>query len=133
MLWALIRYNSITDKETDDSWDIYIIIWAEEKFQKKFQKKKKKFNDLIPTIPKGRAKPPGGGWSASIYNIKNQFWVCLGSQASTAKKNIGGWLWATFEARFLCFHGQKISLIFFWKYCSVRTEKLHRIKVKKSF
>ena len=32
----------------------------------------------------------------------------------------------------LSFYGQKINLKFFWKYCRVRTEKLHRIKVNKS-
>ena len=33
--------------------------------------------------------------------------------------------------RSLCFHVQKINLMFYWKYCSVRTEKLNIIKVKK--
>ena len=28
------------------------------------------FTDLIPAIPKGRAKPPGGGWSASSKKRK---------------------------------------------------------------
>ena len=32
---------------------------------------------------------------------------------------------------FLCFHGQKMNLDFFGKYCSIRTKKLHRVKVKK--
>ena len=43
-----------------------------------------------------------------VYNMKNQFWAGLGSQASM-------------------YCGKKK----FWKYCSVRTEKLHRIKFKK--
>ena len=43
-----------------------------------------------------------------VYNMKNQFWAGLGSQASM-------------------YCGKKK----FWKYCSVHTEKLHRIKFKK--
>ena len=67
-----------------------------------------------------------------IYDMKNQFWAGLGSRASTWKKSLGP-IMSNFWGRFfLCFHGQKINLIFFWKYCRVRTEKLHRIKVNKS-
>ena len=50
------------------------------------------------------------------------------------KKSILNWFGAimsNFEAHFLCFHEQKINLNSFLKYCRVRTEKLHRIKVKK--
>jgi hypothetical protein len=64
--------------------------------------------------------------------MKNQLWAGLGSRAvSTCEKKVWGRLWATFEARFLCFHGQKINSNIFWKYCILCTEKLLRIKVKK--
>ena len=43
--------------------------------------------------------------------MKNQFWVGLGSRA-VLWKEVWGRLWATFEACFLCFHGQKINLSF---------------------
>ena len=42
------------------------------------------------------------------------------------KKKVWGRLWATFEGGFFMFSRAKI---FFWKYHSVRTEKLHRKKV----
>ena len=49
----------------------------------------------------------------------------------TVKKKV----WADYEQLlrpgFLNLYGQKIKLNNFLKYCRVRTEKLHRIKVKK--
>ena len=53
--------------------------------------------------------------------------------ASTVKKKFGADYEQLLRAVFSCFHGQKINLNFFWKYCSVLTKKLHRIKVKKYF
>ena len=79
--------GTTTNKETDESWGIFII-W--------------KINS-------------GLVWAAGQY----------------CEKKVWGQLWATFEAVFLCFHGQKINLKCFWKYCSIRTKKLHRVKVKK--
>ena len=70
----------------------------------------------------------------NIYNMKNQFWAGLGSRSSTVKKKFGADYEQLFRPVFLCFRGQKINLdffIFFWKYSSVRTEKMHIIKVKK--
>ena len=62
-----------------------------------------------------------------IYNMKNQLCAGLGSRASTVKK-IGGQLWATFEGGFFMFCGAKKNI--FFKYCSVRTKKLHKMKVR---
>ena len=64
--------------------------------------------------------------------MKNKFWTGLGSQAVLVKKKFGADYEQLLRPVLLCFHGQKINLIFFCKYCRVRTEKLHRIKVKKS-
>ena len=52
------------------------------------------------------------------------FWVVtsLGSRASIEKKILGR-LWATFEGNFSCFQGQKTC-------CSVRAEKMHKVKLK---
>ena len=66
-----------------------------------------------------------------IYNMKNQFGARLGSRAVLVKKKFGADYEQLLRPVFLCFHGQKINLKFFRKYCSVRTKKLHRIKVKK--
>ena len=43
-----------------------------------------------------------------------------------------GRLWATFEGGFFNFLWAKKKKKIFWKHCSVRTEKLHRKKVKKN-
>ena len=63
--------------------------------------------------------------------MKNQFWAVLGSQASTVKKKFG----ADYEQLLRAvFHGQKINIIFFENIVASapgRTERLHRIKVKK--
>ena len=48
------------------------------------------------------------------------------------KKSLGPIMSNFWDPLFLRFHGQKINLNFFWKYCSVRTKKLHIIKVKQS-
>ena len=66
-----------------------------------------------------------------IYNMKNQFSAGLGSRAVLVKKKFVANYEQLLRPVFLCFHRQKNDLIFFWKYCSVRTVKLHRIKVKK--
>ena len=80
-----------TDKETDASWDIFM-----------------------------------------IWKINSGQWAVGCGLGWTVKKKGLGQLWATFEARFLSFYGQKMNLKFFWKYFRVHTEKLHRIKVNKS-
>ena len=48
-----------------------------------------------------------------IYNMKNQFWAGLGSQASTVKKKFGADYEQLLRLVFLSFRGQKINLIFF--------------------
>jgi hypothetical protein len=67
-----------------------------------------------------------------IYDMKNQFWAVGCGLGWKVKKKV----WADYKQLlkpvFLSFHWQKINLNFFCKYCRVRTEKLHRIKVKKS-
>ena len=64
--------------------------------------------------------------------MKNQFWAVGCGLGWTVKKRV----WADYEQLlrpiFSLFRGQKISLNFFWKYHSVRTEKLQRKKVKKN-
>ena len=42
-----------------------------------------------------------------IYNMKNQFWAGLGSQASTVKKKFGADYEQLLRLVFLSFHGQK--------------------------
>ena len=44
------------------------------------------------------------------------------------EKKVWGQLWEIFEAVSM---GKKKHIYFFWKYCSVHSKKLHRIKVKK--
>ena len=56
------------------------------------------------------------------------FWA-VGCGLGWGIKGLGR-LWATFEGDFFNFLWAKI--IFFWKHCSVRTEKLHRKKLKKT-
>jgi hypothetical protein len=58
--------------------------------------------------------------------MKNQFWAVGCELGWTVRKKGLGQLLATFEARF---HGTKINLIFFRKYCRVCNEKLDRTKV----
>ena len=53
--------------------------------------------------------------------------LVFGWLAVHTEKKIGGSL---LRAVFSCFYGQKN--IFSFKYCSVRTKKLHRMKVKKN-
>ena len=77
--------NQITDKETDESWNIFII-W--------------KINS-------------GLFWAAGPYLWKKSLGLIMSN------------FWGSF---FYVFMGK----IFFWKYCSVRTKKMHWIKVKKS-
>ena len=50
-----------------------------------------------------------------IYNMKNQFWAGLGSQAVLVKKKVWGRLWATFEARFFMFSWAKNNFNFFFE------------------
>ena len=63
--------------------------------------------------------------------MKNQFWALV--WAGLWNKRV----WADYEQLlrpvFLSFYGQKINLNFFKVYCRVCTEKLHRIKVNKSW
>ena len=54
----------------------------------------------------------------------------FGQPGHTCEKKVWGRLWATFEARFFMFSWAKKNLKFFWKFFSVCTEKLHRIRVK---
>ena len=61
--------------------------------------------------------------------MKNQFWAGLGSGAVLVKKKFGADYEQLLRKVFLCFQGPK--KIFFDNI--VRTEKLHRKKVKKKF
>ena len=64
--------------------------------------------------------------------MKNQFWAGLGSRALLVKKKFGADYEQLLRPVFLCLHGPKMNLIFFFlTYFSIRTENLHRIKVKK--
>ena len=54
---------------------------------------------------------------------KMRFGLVLGWLAILKRKN-----WATFEGSFFMFSGA----IFFFKHCSVRTKKLHKMKLKKN-
>ena len=62
----------------------------------------------------------------NIYNMKNQFWAGLGSRANTVKT-----LGPKMSKFRVLFSRAKNKFKLFVKYCSVRTEKLHLIKVKK--
>jgi hypothetical protein len=61
---------------------------------------------------------------------KMRFWLVLGRLAILKKE-----LWANYEQLlrvvFSCFQGQKNYLKFSLKYFSVRTKKLHKMKVRK--
>ena len=74
---------------------------------------------------------------SSIGNIENAVWVfnCLGSPAGfgSAEKNIGGRLWATFEAFFSMFSGSKNILNLFWKCFSICSKQLHSLHVRKNW
>ena len=59
-----------------------------------------------------------------------RFGLVLGRLA-VLKKN-GAVYEEVLRAVFSCFHGKK-DVIFFCIYCSVRTKKLHKIKVKKMY
>ena len=64
---------------------------------------------------------------------ENVIWAGFGPVGNTGKKSA----WADYEqllrAVFSCFQGQKNIAKFFWKYPSVRTEKLHKIPLTKFF
>ena len=62
-----------------------------------------------------------------FYDMKNRFWA-VGCGIKGLDR-----LWATFEGGFFNFLWAKKNIYIFWKHCSVRTEKLHRKKVKKNY
>ena len=64
-----------------------------------------------------------GVLSKILGKIINSKYYKQKHRTTTENKKIG--------AVFRCFHGQKINLIFFQKYCNIHTKKLHSIKVKK--
>ena len=70
----------------------------------------------------------GGRFLWKISEIWAGFWLV----GNTEKK-----IWTDHEQLlrvvFLCFYGQKKYFLFFWKHCSVRTKKLHRIEVRKPY
>ena len=68
-----------------------------------------------------------GSGSGKTFEI----WAGFRPVGNTEKKKLGR-LWATFEEDFFMFSNAK-RLFFFWKCCSVRTEKFHRKKKKKYF
>jgi hypothetical protein len=57
-------------------------------------------------------------------------WVGFGPVGNTEKK-LGADYEQLLRAVFSCFHGQKIGFIFLKKKSTIRTEKLHKIKVRK--
>ena len=59
-------------------------------------------------------------WDLGWFWVGWQYW-----------KKMGGRLWVTFEGCFFMFSGAKKMSNFFQKYCSVRTKKLHKMKLKK--
>ena len=54
----------------------------------------------------------------------------FGQLGSTVKKSLGTIMSNFWGLIFLCSHGQKMNLIFFWKYCNACNKKLNRINVK---
>ena len=60
---------------------------------------------------------------------ENEIWAGFGPVSSTEKKL--GWLWATFEGCFFMFSRAKKVQFFKNIYPSIRTEKLHKMKVRK--
>ena len=66
-------------------------------------------NDKVTTTDKETDE----SWDIHIYNMKNQFWAGLGSQAVLVKKKFGADYEQLLRPVFLCFHGQKINLKFF--------------------
>ena len=62
-----------------------------------------------------------------IYKTNIQFWAVLGSRGCREKIQT-----ATFEVSFTMFSWPKILFNVFLKYCSIRTKKLHSIKVRKN-
>ena len=86
----------------------------------------------VYTLDSKRGRPP----SLNTRSCIRGFWwygisklVRLGSRASTENK-----LWANYEQLFRlvfpCSKGRNV--IFFWKYCSVHTKKLHDMIQKKN-
>ena len=69
---------------------------------------------------------------SNYYGTEMEIWAGFGPIGKTEKK-----IWADYEQLlrtvFLCFHGQKQNLKYFKNHCSVRTKKLHKMKVKKYF
>ena len=68
-----------------------------------------------------------------VYKLHFGTWTLLfgpfGQLRAARKKSGCEFFWATFEGRFFNFLWAKKNLIFFWKYCIVRTKKLHKIKL----
>ena len=87
--WSKALILKTTDKETDESWDIYIV-W----------------------------KIISGLW-AGLDCEKKRFWPIMSD------------FWGPFFHSRIKF-AQKIDSKYFWKYCRVCIENLHRIKVNKS-
>ena len=65
-----------------------------------------------------------------FYGTEIEIWAGFGPVGNTEKK-IGADYEQLLRAVFSCFHGQKIGFKLFFKYPSVRSEKLHKMKVRK--
>ena len=70
-------------------------------------------------------------YSWSISHILEHEFFCLGRLAAQGSKEKSGFeiFWATFESGFFQLFKGKKNLIFFWKYFSVNTKKLHKMKL----
>jgi hypothetical protein len=66
---------------------------------------------------------------SNFHGTEIEFGLVLGWLATL--KKIGDANEQVLRDVFLCFHGQKKSF-FFFKYCSVRTKTLYKMKVKKN-
>ena len=67
-----------------------------------------------------------------IYKTDTQFLAALGSWGRREKKKLQtAIIMLLLRSVFLCVHGQKSFIFIFFKYCSVRTKKLHKMKVRK--
>ena len=138
LLIFLFRFNFICSTNR--------IVFKVSKFQNEFMKSSfpkiwtKNCKDFCPVVVHYwgtyRAEIPRAierGLQWIFYKTEMKIWaVGCGLGWTVLKKGLGR-LWATFLACFFTFSGSKKFLKFFWKHHSVRTEKLHRKKVKKNF
>ena len=61
-----------------------------------------------------------------------EIWAVFGPVGNTEKKNVGP-IMSNFRGRFFHVFMGKIFFRFLFKYCSIHTKKLHKMKVSKNF